>query len=79
MGEIRADFSRTCAGCASVVEEPWGKGKMGYRCGHDGPCRGYMVGVGRFNPYIPAWCPLLRQEGDKINERESMKRKKELP
>lgn len=29
-GEILADFSRTCEGCAELISEPWAKGKTGY-------------------------------------------------
>lgn len=61
-GEILADFSRTCEGCAELISEPWAKGKTGYRCGATGPRRGYTVGIERFFPYIPAWCPKLIQE-----------------
>ena len=61
-GEILADFSRTCEGCAELISEPWAKGKTGYRCGATGPRRGYTVGIERVFPYIPAWCPKLIQE-----------------
>lgn len=57
-----ADFSRTCKGCPHVVEEDWAKGTVGYRCFAPGPRRGYVVGIERFRPYIPAWCPELVKE-----------------
>lgn len=56
---IEADFTRTCEGCKEVIAEPWPKQKTGYRCGADGPWRGCVVGVRRFRPYIPAWCPKM--------------------
>ncbi len=61
-GGVCADFSRTCEGCEELISEPWAKGKTGYRCGATGPRRGYTVGIERFFPYIPAWCPKLIQE-----------------
>ncbi len=60
-----ADFTRTCAGCEHLTTEDWVKGQICYRCFADGRCRGFMVGIERLNPYIPAWCPKL------INEREA--------
>jgi len=54
-----ADFSHTCEGCEHVVLETWGKGTPSYRCFAPGVCRGYIVGIERFNPYIPAWCPKI--------------------
>lgn len=62
--EGKADFTRTCAGCDAVIQEQWPRGKTGYRCGEPGPCKGYMVGIGRFNPYIPAWCPKAARSRD---------------
>lgn len=59
---IYADFSRTCEGCDQLEAEAWTKDKTAYRCGAPGKCKGYLVGVKRFNPYIPAWCPKLTQE-----------------
>lgn len=59
-GGISADFSRTCEGCAYVVEEDAGKGRLWNRCSAPGPCKGYTVSQnGRFLPYVPAWCPLI--------------------
>lgn len=58
-----ADFSRTCAGCAWLMEEDVGTGKPWHRCNAPGPRRGYTVShSGRFLPYVPAWCPLMAQE-----------------
>lgn len=62
-----ADFSRTCAGCEQIVTSPWSKGKTAYRCGAPGAWQGRTVGVERFLPYIPAWCPKLKKE-EKENE-----------
>ncbi len=56
-----ADFSRTCEGCVHIVDEPGGKGKTLARCNAPGPCRGYVVGDGRFLPYVPAWCPRMQE------------------
>lgn len=62
---VGADFSRTCEGCSCItVEIAEGLPPM-YRCGGPGPRRGYSVSVkGRFLPYVPAWCPLMEQEGE---------------
>lgn len=65
---IRVDFSWTCRGCPHVVEEDWTKGKAGYRCFAPGPCQGYVVGIGRFKPYIPAWCPEMKKEREGIEK-----------
>lgn len=59
---VRADYSRTCEGCGHVVTEPWPRGQTGFRCDAPGPCRGYLIGIGRFLPYIPAWCQFLEKE-----------------
>lgn len=53
----RADHSRTCAGCEHVVTEAWVNNQTCYRCFAPGMTRGYIVGIERFLPYIPAWCP----------------------
>lgn len=59
-GGVSADFSRTCAGCACILEESGAKGGVNYRCNAPGPRKGYTVSnAGRFLPYVPAWCPLL--------------------
>jgi len=63
--EAGADFSRTCEGCGYVVYEPAAKGKVQARCSAPGPCRGYVVGNGRFFPYVPAWCPMMENEKTK--------------
>jgi len=63
--EIRADFSRTCEGCAHAVNEPGPKGGLWARCFAPGPCRGYVVANKHFLPYIPAWCPLMDSEKTK--------------
>lgn len=63
-----ADWSRTCEGCAYVRTEPWPvKGSYretatAYRCGAPGTHQGYHIGTERFLPYIPAWCPKMREE-----------------
>lgn len=54
-----ADYSRTCEGCEHIITEHWAKGKPAYRCFAPGKCKGYVVGVERFLPYIPAWCPKI--------------------
>lgn len=59
MSEIKADITRTCEGCDKVTTEEWSGGKIGYRCGAPGPCKGYMVGIEHFRPYVPAWCPKM--------------------
>ena len=37
------------------------KGNLSYRCFAPGSCQGYTVGLKRFNPFIPAWCPKLER------------------
>ena len=59
--EMNADFSHTCEGCEHVVTEPWAKDIISYRCFAPGRCKGRVVGVKRFDPYIPAWCPKLER------------------
>ena len=71
---MNADFSRTCEGCEHIATEPWAKGQTGYRCFAEGPHRGYLVGVERFLPYVPAWCPKMERK-----ERDTMAKKKEYP
>lgn len=53
----RADYAKTCEGCRNVIAEPWAKGDICFRCGAEGRCKGYIVGIRRFLPYVPAWCP----------------------
>lgn len=60
---MNADFSHTCEGCEHVVTEPWAKDIIPYRCFAPGRCKGRVVGVKRFDPYIPAWCPKLKKNG----------------
>lgn len=62
-GMVGADFTRTCEGCEHVVAEPWSKDTLSYRCFASGRCKGRVVGVKRFDPYIPAWCPKLSKNG----------------
>lgn len=62
MEELRAEFGKSCAGCTAAIAEPWPGGKLGYRCGAAGPCKGFVVGIGRYRPYIPAWCPRKNKE-----------------
>ena len=56
---VTPDYTRTCEGCEHVVSEAWVKDKLSYRCFAPGRCKGFIVGIERFNPYIPAWCPKL--------------------
>ena len=58
---MNADFSHTCEGCEHVVTEPWAKDIISYRCFAPGRCKGRVVGVKRFDPYIQAWCPKLER------------------
>ena len=55
----RADYTRTCAGCGSVVTEDWLNGQKCFRCYEPGQTCGYIVGIERFLPYVPAWCPKM--------------------
>ena len=57
MDNARADFSRTCDGCAFLKSEDWAKGKIAFRCFAPGPNKGYHMGTERVFPWIPAWCP----------------------
>lgn len=52
--------SKTCGDCDAVGAEKWPKGKTALRCSAPGAYRGYVVGFDRPLPYIPAWCPKLR-------------------
>lgn len=62
-GHCGADFSRTCEGCALLVEEDMGTKKPWHRCNAPGPRKGYTVSHnGRFLPYVPAWCPLMAEK-----------------
>ena len=54
-----ADLTRTCSGCEHIVTEQWVKKQVCFRCNAPGRCRGFIVGIERFVPYIPAWCPKL--------------------
>lgn len=58
---VKADYSRTCEGCRFLITEPWLKDVQSFRCGADGRCKGYIVGIERPLPYIPAWCPELKE------------------
>ena len=63
MDNARADFSRTCDGCAFLKSEDWARGKTAFRCFAPGPNKGYHMGTERVFPWIPAWCPVkLREE-----------------
>lgn len=53
----RADFSRTCEGCAFLKSEDWAQGKIAFRCFAPGPNKGYHMGTERVLPWVPAWCP----------------------
>ena len=71
MREILADLSSTCEGCERVGSEPWpmrgngGEDAVAYRCFAPGPKRGRLVGINRFDPWVPAWCPLMQDKGDR--------------
>lgn len=52
---IRHEFKR--------LEEKGVKCTVNYRCFAPGRCKGRVVGVKRFDPYIPAWCPKLSKNG----------------
>jgi hypothetical protein len=56
-----ADWSRTCEGCAHIVNEPGPKDTLWARCFALGLRQGFVVGNGRFLPYVPAWCPMMEQ------------------
>lgn len=56
------DWSRTCEGCQWVKVEIWPNRDKALRCFAPGPKQGYMVGREHFLPYIPAWCPNLKEE-----------------
>ena len=58
----KADFSKTCEGCGFVKTEAWTPTKTAFRCFAPGSTCGYVVGVERFLPYIPAWCPQNKEE-----------------
>lgn len=58
---VKADYSRTCEGCRFLITEPWLNDIPSFRCGADGRCKGYIVGIERLLPYIPAWCPELKE------------------
>lgn len=55
------DCTRTCEDCRYVWVGDWLKGKKYWRCMAPGEYfgRGYIVGIGKPNPYRPAWCPLV--------------------
>ena len=57
-------FGHSCDGCEAIVKEMWAKEKTRFRCNAPGPFKGYIVGTKRFMPYIPAWCPKLKEKGD---------------
>ena len=48
--------------CTEVLYA-WAKDTLSYRCFAPGRCKGRVVGVKRFDPYIPAWCPKLSKNG----------------
>ena len=57
---LAADTSRTCEGCRHIFTEDWDKSGTAYRCGAPGNYKGRVVGIRCFDPWIPAWCPLLK-------------------
>lgn len=62
MKELRADYTRTCEGCPHIKVEEWTQGRICYRCFAPGRCCGYVVGVEHYLPYVPAWCPEMKEE-----------------
>lgn len=62
-----ADFSQTCKGCEHVRSVPWpvkgsySKETVAFRCFEPGKHKGYVIGIERLVPYIPAWCPLMEK------------------
>ena len=65
---VTADFSKTCAGCEYLVQEPWARGKTACRCFAPGPNRGYHMGTTCLLPYVPAWCPKRTRGAWKVSE-----------
>lgn len=59
---VKCDYSRTCEGCEYIRTEEWTPNKSAFRCFAPGRTCGYVVGVERFLPYIPAWCPKNKEE-----------------
>lgn len=68
---IRADTSRTCAGCPEIRDEPWaGERQIAHRCMAAGDCQGRVVGFDNiWNNLIPAWCS-KRADGGGLREPE---------
>ena len=62
MAEARVDYTRTCEGCPDIRREEWAKGRVCFRCFAPGVWQGYVVGVERYLPYVPAWCPRMKEE-----------------
>jgi hypothetical protein len=54
-----AIMGRTCEGCAHIKEEQFNKGTTCFRCFAPGEWCGRVVGIKRYDPYIPAWCPRI--------------------
>ncbi len=61
---IKADYTRTCEGCRFAGAEKWGKDRTFWRCEAEGPRKGRVIGIDRFLPYVPAWCPISKNEGE---------------
>lgn len=61
---MKLDCSRTCESCRHVWTGDWVRGKRYWRCMAPGEYfgHGYIVGIGRPNPYRPAWCPEGKDE-----------------
>lgn len=57
-----ADFSRDCRKCVYCKKEAnWTLKKAAYRCMCPNHKRsGWIIGIGRPLPYVPAWCPKKR-------------------
>jgi hypothetical protein len=59
------DYSHTCEGCPHIKTEEWTSGKSSFRCFAPGKNCGYIVGIGQYLPYVPAWCPINNKEAAK--------------
>lgn len=58
---VKAWLGESCEGCPYVFTETE-RGTNYHRCGAAGEKQGYIVGVKRFTPWIPAWCPRKEKE-----------------
>lgn len=62
---IGAVYGEACGGCPQARTEAWVRGKLCWHCTAEGEHRGWIVGFGRPNPYIPAWCPRKEERHEK--------------